>query len=265
MDYGKEIFYQQYIRRENDLLRAPLNPELEFYAAIGNGDVAKVKHLLAVPLHKKPGLGRLSEDTLRNIKYHFTITAALSARNCIACGMEMSSAYDVSDFYIMAADRCRNTEDISKLHEAMCLDYAGKMRRLRKKKITSPHIAGCIDFIYDNLHTRITVQKLSSVCNLSPAYLSRLFRQQTGRTISEYINICKIETAKNMLIYSDYSPAVISATLAFPSQSYFTSVFRKYTAQTPGGYRARYHASSPATSQTGDGTDDNRLLPGSVT
>lgn len=262
MDYSKEIFYQKYIRREANILRAPYNPELEFYAAIGVGDIKKVTQLLSVPLHKKEGLGTLSNDEIRNFKYHFTITAALAARNCIACGMEVSTAYDVSDFYIMKADKCKHPEELSQLHAAMCIDYASQMKKLRKNKITSPHIAKCIDYIYDNLHTRITTDTLARKCNLSTSYLSRLFKQQTGRTISDYITACKIDTAKNMLIYSEYSPAAISTTLAFSSQSYFTTVFKNHTAMTPGEYRSHNHSSSPATVQV---NLQETFLPGSVT
>jgi AraC-like DNA-binding protein len=43
-----------------------------------------------------------------------------------------------------------------------------------------------------------------------------------------------------MLSYSEYRPAEIALTLAFPSQSYFTEVFHKYTGLTPKEYRKQY-------------------------
>ena len=39
MKYSKEIFYQEFIRREDSTNRAPYNPELEFYSIIQNGDI----------------------------------------------------------------------------------------------------------------------------------------------------------------------------------------------------------------------------------
>jgi AraC-like DNA-binding protein len=54
-----------------------------------------------------------------------------------------------------------------------------------------------------------------------------------GVSVSEYIQQLKIDAAKNMLLYSDFSPARISSILAFPDQSYFTQVFKKYTGLTP--------------------------------
>ena len=81
MKYSKEIFYQEFIRREDSTNRAPYNPELEFYSIIQNGDIEQVKELCkASPLKDKKGLGLLSEKPVNNIRYHFVITTALVAR-----------------------------------------------------------------------------------------------------------------------------------------------------------------------------------------
>jgi len=236
----KELFYKEFVRRESNILRAPYNPELEFYSAIKAGDVEKTRQLCRESLLDKPGLGTLSENYLQNIKYHFAITAALVARYCIEGGMELSVSYDLSDFYIQMADKCKTPEEVAALHPVMCLDYAKRMRNLRKKKICSRHVANCIDYIHDHLHMRITAESLAKLVGLNPSYLSRLFKKETGTTISEYIQAKKIDTAKNMLVYSDYSPAQISSILAYPSQSYFTEVFRKRTGLTPLKYRANH-------------------------
>ncbi len=237
MSFKKEILYREYIHRENEVLRAPYNPELEFYSAIKLGDVEKTRELCKEPLHKKEGLGMLSENPLQNLKYHFTVTAAMVARYCIEGGMDLSEAYGLSDLYILKADKCRTIEDISSLHSIMCEDYAKHMKNLRKNKVCSLHIARCIDYIYDHLHTRITVDQLVELTGLSQSYLSRLFIKEVGSSISQYIQYCKIETAKNMLIYSDYSSAQIAATLAFSNQSYFNKVFKTHTGMTPLEYR----------------------------
>ena len=228
MKYSKEIFYQEFIRREDSTNRAPYNPELEFYSIIQNGDIEQVKELCkASPLKDKKGLGLLSEKPVNNIRYHFVITTALVARYCIEGGLDVATAYNLSDFYIKKSDTMKSVEDISELHAFMCIDYA----------ICSKPVAECIDYIYDHLHTRITVELLAKRVNLTPSYLSRLFKKETGDNIGHYIKMLKLDTARNMLIYSDYSPAQIAQTLAFPSQSYFTEQFRLHTGLTPANYR----------------------------
>ena len=41
----KELAYREFVQRENKLLRAPYNAELEFYSVIKCGDVEKIKDL----------------------------------------------------------------------------------------------------------------------------------------------------------------------------------------------------------------------------
>ncbi len=237
MQYNNDLFYREFVQREDEFFRAPYNPEIEFYSSIKAGDVERVRELCKDPLVDKPGLGRLSEDPLQNLKFHFVITTALVARYCIQGGMELSAAYGLSDYFIQKADKCRRTEEISMLHPKMCLEYASRMRDLRKNAICSIQIAQCLDYIYSHLHARITVHDLAEHVHLNESYLSRLFKKEVGTTISEYIRRQKLETAKNMLVYSDYRPAEIASILSFPSQSYFTEIFHKYTGLTPVDYR----------------------------
>ena len=103
----KELFYKDYVQREEEFLRAPYNPEIEFYSTIKAGDVEKVRELCKDALVDKPGLGRLSEDPLQNLKFHFVVTTALVARYCIEGGMDLSDAYGLSDYYIQKADNAQ--------------------------------------------------------------------------------------------------------------------------------------------------------------
>ncbi len=245
MDYNKELLYKEFVQRENDLLHAPYNPELEFYSCIKEGNVEKIKELCQESLIDKKGLGKLSDNYLQHLKYHFVITCALAARYCIEGGLELSKAYSISDFYIQKVDQSKSAQDISDLHFIMCLDYTVRMKNLRKQKICSQPIAKCIDYICESLHTRITVETLARHTGLNPSYLSRLFKKETGQTISGYIRDKKIETACNMLTYSEFTPAEISSILCFPSQSYFTEVFRQKTGLTPKKYQTLHFRTTP--------------------
>lgn len=239
-DMKKELFYKEFVQREDILFRTPYNTEQEFFFVIKSGDTAKTEELCRESFLDKNGLGTLSKNPLQNIKYHFTVTTAMVARYCIEGGMEMSEAYNLSDFYIQKADEMKTAKEISDLHPIMCMDYAKRMKNLRKNKVCSLHIANCLDYIYDHLHTRMTVQELADTLGLNPSYLSRLFKKEVGMSVSDYILSKKIETAQNMLIYSTYSPAEIATTLAFPSQSYFTEVFHKRCGLTPVKYRTAH-------------------------
>ena len=234
----KEYIYQEYVRRESEVLRAPYIPELEFYSVIKSGDLNRTKELCKTSFKDKTGLGELSKNSLQNFKYHFVITIAMIARYCIEGGLDVSTSYGVSDFYIQKADVAKSIDEIDRLHYNACIDYATRMKNLRKKKITSRPVSRCIDYINDHLHLKLSLTALAEHVDLNPSYLSRLFKRETGLSVSEYIQTKKIDTAINMLIYSDYTPAQIASVLAFSDQSYFTDVFKKYTGLTPKKYQS---------------------------
>lgn len=237
----KEMAYRAYVQRESDFIRAPYHPELDFYTAIKMGDMKRVQELCQQPFtNKKAGWGKLSQNDCQNIKYHFTITIALIARYCIDGGLELSKAYDLSDYYILKCDSCNNEQEINALHKEACLEYTKKMQELRKHKICSQPVVKSIDYISDNLHKKITVAELASIIGVSTAHLTREFKKETGMTASAYIQDMKLNTAKNMLVYSEFSSAEVAATLSFSDQSYFTEIFRKKFGMPPGKYKKAY-------------------------
>ena len=189
----KKISYQEFLHREYEFFRAPLAPEMDFYETIRSGNLRKIKSLLNEPFHEKKGLGILSDDPLQNLKYHLTITIALVARFCIAGGLSQAESYSLSDYYIRMADEAQTEEEISDIHNEMCLHYTKQMYALQRSTITSKAVSASINYIYEHLHTRITLNTLASVNNLSAPYLSRLFKKETGYSISEYILSKKLE------------------------------------------------------------------------
>ncbi|MBR4579836.1 MAG: AraC family transcriptional regulator [Lachnospiraceae bacterium] len=234
---GKELVYREYMMREEMLYHAPFNPEMEFYEAVKTGDEKTVEKSLKDDFTSKPGFGQLSKNRLQSFKYHFAITAAMLARYCIDGGMEHEQAYMISDYYIEEADGAVTLKQISALHRKMVRDYTKRMKVLRTGTVYSPHIVKCVHYIYDHLHEKIYLDELAEEAGIDPSYLSRLFKQEMGMPVSEYIMRKKVETAANMLEYAQYTPSEIANILAFSSQSYFVSVFRKYTGTTPGKYR----------------------------
>ena len=73
--------------------------------------------------------------------------------------------------------------------------------------------------------------------DVSTSHLSRIFREHTGITLVEYINIRKVEESQYYLRFSDMKISDISDQFHFCNQSYFTRIFKKYTGETPRRFR----------------------------
>lgn len=224
--------------REENFQYAPFDREMAFYESICSGNIEFVK-MFAEPLFCE-GCGTLSRNPLQNMKYHFTISTALIARFCVGSGMTPEQAYSLSDVYINRADECKTIESVRSVHNEMIDEYTRQMRILRSSKLYSKRILRAVEYISEHLHSRILIEDAAEFLRITPAYLSRLFKSETGMTFSDYVNQRKIEEATGLLRYSDYTDLEISNLLCFSSQSYFIKIFKKIMGMTPNEYKKKY-------------------------
>ena len=223
--------------REITIHREP-GEEFLFYRSVAAGLIDAVQdNCSRGAFENLEGAGRLSEDPVTNLRYHFVVTAAMLTRFCMEGGMAMEEAFSLSDEYIRRMDCCNNMAEIVYIHDQMALDYVCRMRRLKKNIASSKQVADAIDYIYVHIMDRITVNDLAEAVCVSPTHLSRIFKQETGISVSEYIRQRKIDMAKNLLRFSSYDFADIAAMLSYSSQSHFIQHFRSQVGMTPKVYR----------------------------
>lgn len=250
MDITKEWVRSEFVNQEMVNRHRCIETELTFYDAIASGNIDIVTENCKNKMFINPeGVGRLSTNPLQNMRYHFIVTTAMIVRCCVHYGMEFEKAYSLSDFYILKMDAMTSIEEICAIHDVMCIDICNQMRNLRKSNVLSKPVVLCIDYIYSHIHQRLKTKELAEHLGLSVSYLSKLFKQEMGISLSEYIIELKIDKAKNLLQYSDFKIIDIANYLAFASQSHFIQVFNKITGMTPFVYRKRNFRSTWAASQ----------------
>lgn len=235
---GKVAIVEKYISRETTA--AKHKNEMQFYSLVKLGRREEVRRILDNGGFEQNADNPLSDHPLQSLRYHLTVTAAMLARFCIEGGMDCNCAYELSDIYIRKADKAASEAEVIQINKAMCMDYVRHMEQLRKDRIYSKPIVMSIDYICANLHRRITAEETAEAVHLNKSYFSKLFRKETGMSVSAYILQRKIETAKNLLVHSDYSCAEIAELLAFASQSHFIQRFREACGMTPLVYRNRH-------------------------
>lgn len=228
----------EYDNREQLISHLPYDREAAFYRSIQSGDQEEVFRFFT-PLGQE-GFGRLSDDPLRNLRYHLIISVAFITRYCMAGGLDAETAFNLSDLYIRRIDRCQAESEIHALHRELVAAYTDRMRALKTRSTFSRPILRCTEYIHTHLHERICVEQLCAVSGLSRAYLSRLFRREVGMPIAQYVTQRKLEAAMQALEFTAQPIAEVAHVLAFSSESHFISVFHRHCGTTPGEYRRRH-------------------------
>jgi len=94
-------------------------------------------------------------------------------------------------------------------------------------------------YIQSNYFKDIGVDSIADNIGITPNYLSRLFREQTGVRLKDYITQLKIDKAKTLLDTSGLSIKNVAREVGYHNAKYFTKVFFKVTALTPSEYIKR--------------------------
>ena len=124
-----------------------------------------------------------------------------------------------------------------------CLDQV--IKYLDSQEPASPKYTNIMQRIlhYIDSHFKedLSLDMVASEFNFNTKYLSRIFKQRTGESFTDYVTRLKIERAKHMLRYTDSPVYEIATELNFSDASYFAKVFQKKEGLSPSAYRKSLH------------------------
>ena len=183
----------------------------------------------------------LSKDSyIRSVKNHLITLITLASIASIEGGLDHEIAILLRDEFILQLEELNRVDETRKLGRKVLYTFTEKVLQVKNERY-SKTIVTCRNYISKHVYEKINHNDITQMIELSPKYLSVLFRKEVGITISEYIQQTKIEEAKKLLAYSSNSILDISSLLNFSDQSYFTKVFKKVVGVTPKIYRERHH------------------------
>lgn len=93
------------------------------------------------------------------------------------------------------------------------------------------------EYLNKHFNEDVSVSALASMCNISEVYFRRLFKEQTGKTPTEYRNGLRFERSAEYLKYSNMSIRDIAERLGFVDTSYFVKRFKESFGISPLAYR----------------------------
>ena len=142
-------------------------------------------------------------------------------------------------------DLFNQTMEITTEHEAKCLlrNFCYQyMKIINKQKSDKSSIILDKLIVYINMHysENLTLDQLSTVCYLSPSYISKTFKKQLNINFIDYLSSVRIKVAKRLMKNQGLSMKEISGEIGYADPNYFTRVFKKYEKMTPSEYRSKF-------------------------
>ena len=102
----------------------------------------------------------------------------------------------------------------------------------------SDHVKNAMKYINDNIHSPMSLEDVSEFLHLTKEYTSALFKRETQKTVTEYINERKMLYAKEAVQNGGTTLAEIASNLGYENYGYFSKVFKKHFGVSPANYRS---------------------------
>ncbi len=92
-------------------------------------------------------------------------------------------------------------------------------------------------YINENYARGLTLKQVAAHAHMAPTYFSRIFKQETGCTFSEYVTRVRLQKAKQLLCTTTLSITEIAHAVGYQGPNYLAEVFKAVEGITPSSYR----------------------------
>jgi Response regulator containing CheY-like receiver domain and AraC-type DNA-binding domain len=116
--------------------------------------------------------------------------------------------------------------------------------RFDEADVSHSHFGRAAGFIAKNLTEELSCEKIAAHVGLNPDYLTRLFKKESGLSVSAYIIREKMRFAADLLVSTSLPIGEISDRIGYVNPAHFSAAFKKFSQMSPIEYRAGYARSS---------------------
>lgn len=157
---------------------------------------------------------------------------AILNRMEIELGGLRSDAFDGLNMLI----RAQNLLEIKRFCSLMIGRVARRVAEKRKTHL-SQLVMRAKAYIDQHYSESIMLEDIARTLNISPYYLSRLYKAETGYNFIDYLTHVRIEAAKTMVVDLSLSMKEIAFAVGYSDPNYFSRLFKKVTGCTPTEYK----------------------------
>ena len=118
-------------------------------------------------------------------------------------------------------------------HEHLLSQNSAKGKKLRKSDVAAEQL---LRYLNQNYTKHLTSTEIGELFETNFDYLNRVFSSLTGSPVFTYLNILRINNAKQLISTTDLPFAEIAYLVCIEDRYYFSKLFRKMTGMSPTEY-----------------------------
>ncbi len=208
--------------------------ENELILAVSRGQVHRVSRILQS--FSESSFEKRIADPIRNLKNYGIIMNTLLRKAAEKGGVHPFHLHNMSSTFAVKIEQIQREADMQSLMQEMLESYCRLVRKYSMKNY-STIVRKTISLINADLSANLSLSSLAEPQNISPGYLSTVFKKETGKTVTEYILNERMQLAIHLLSTTRLQVQTVALHCGIMDVQYFSKVFKKHTGKTPNEYR----------------------------
>ncbi|WP_187274596.1 AraC family transcriptional regulator [Paenibacillus sp. N3.4] len=202
--------------------------------ALKQTETDKIKEFVAM-LFQEAVSGSLSPDLIRQLSYELIMK---SLQVVASVGIATEEALEEMGNLHQRIHQCDNWQEAEWIVNTVLEGLAGKIEEKRSQRGSNKTIEKMLAYIQDHYQeSEFSLDQLADKFELSPPYISKLFKEHTERNFIDYLIEIRINAAKELLAAKNRKINDISEVVGYSNTRSFLRAFKKYTGMTPSEYR----------------------------
>jgi two-component system response regulator YesN len=213
----------------------PIELEEELFSAIAQGKKQPAQRIL------NEILGNVFFTSGSNMDYislRVTELIVMLSRAAIEGGADPEETLSMNFTYLQQVNQFRTLESLSYWLATVLNNYITLVFDFQIIKHVD-RLERTLHYIHSHFSEKVTLEEAASQAALSPTYFSKVFKEEIGVSLTQYINQIRVNHAKTLLKTTPCSLIEIAGLVGFEDQSYFSRVFKQELGISPGKYRSK--------------------------
>ncbi|GGH80049.1 two-component system response regulator YesN [Pullulanibacillus pueri] len=155
--------------------------------------------------------------------------------------MDIYRQFDILDeaFYQHTVEKITKAASFETLR-ALLEDVLSEIVNKKGSRIYSPNIQKALKIIHEEYQQDLSLKYVADQLHLNVMYLGQLFKKETKKSFSQYLNHFRIKLAQELLLNSGYNVNEITEKIGYTSSGYFYKNFKKICGLSPKEFREVY-------------------------
>ncbi len=224
----------QQLLMDMQIMQARYDSENELLRVVAGGQILRAERLLTgfIPTH----FARRAADPVRDIKNYCIIGNTLMRKAAEQGGVHPVYLDEISSAFAKRIESLSAVDAGESIFSDMVRSYCRLVRKHTAQHY-SPLVEKAVLFIDADLSQDLSLSTIAENLSISAGYLSSVFRKETGKTITEYVNEKRANHAAALLRGSSLQVQTVAQYCGIPDVNYFSKIFKRYHGTTPKEYR----------------------------